>query len=235
MSLSKKLNCKSCESPLYWQDLETINWVNDHQDYVFICSECDTENIIQTRLFRDGHITKIYFDVLKDEKDRNCFPSEQLQKISEHLEHCNQCSEKLNEAILNEIEEKVKFNEKSYRYFIRKSNNIFKDLENTITTEDGHIEKFSYGGKDYTVNKDDEFFRETTNTVRKICYYLKIENCTIGMVSFIFSGEKIILEKIWFRPTEIINKQRKLFQDIKEGKVKIRLDTLYKIFKTLHD
>ena len=233
MGFNKRKNCGSCGHPLHLQDLKESQWDDDTQNFIFVCSACNSNNSVKFDLFNyDGHVNRRYLAILKDDKDY--LSGERLTRFFAHVDACDNCKARLNEEYIAEVEEKIKFNEKSLLYLVRHAEDVFQDV--TAIYENSHIKRFSFKGDTYEINEDDEFYRDEGDRLQ-ICYYLRNDKqCLMGMVCFsIGKKEKIILEKIWFRTEENLKKEQELFRLLKEGKIKLRLETIEKIFQTLHD
>ena len=83
MIFSKRMNCSECNHPLYLQDVSSCNWIDDVQEFVFVCSSCKKENIVKVKLFDSNrHIRRSYLAIMKD--DSTYLNNEQLEKVSKH-------------------------------------------------------------------------------------------------------------------------------------------------------
>jgi len=222
--------CIGCGRSLYLSDVEENIWHDDYEEFILTCHYCGQKNNIIIRLFDEaGHISKYNLEMLKTEK--NYLPEKQLQTVSEHLKNCQSCSEALDNCILNEIETKVKFNEKTLTFFMNNSKEIFKEMNEVTFHNNGKglcVEAFELSDNKYTLKEEDSFFRDSV----RVCYYLRINHCLVGLVSFL-NSDKVILERIWLRSSESIKKEQKFFQDLKDKKIKLELQTLATIFKRI--
>lgn len=234
MGFNKRTNCIECGHPLHLQDLKNSQWIDDDQEFNFVCSACGRENLVKFGLFnKNGHIEKSYLSIIKDDKDY--LTGERLSRFYNHINNCELCKNELNEEYILEVEEKIKFNERSLLYFTRNSQDIFKKLTKLdYERNNDHIKWFSYFCK-FKIDEDDEFYRYEKKDYLQICYYLRQNSCLSGMVCFSIVKEDVILEKIWLRSEENLKKEQELFRLLKEGKIKIKLDTIKKIFKALHN
>jgi hypothetical protein len=126
----------------------------------------------------------------------------------------------------------MKFDKKTLEFFMNNSKEIFKELETVTFHKNGKgivIDDFELENKHYIIKDEDLFFRDQV----RICYYLRIDCCLAGLVSFLNSENRVILERIWFRAEESIKKEQKFFQDLKNKKIKLELQTLETIFKRI--
>ena len=223
--------CVKCKKTLYLSDVESNTWYDDHEEFVLTCSYCSEKNYIQVKLFDEhGHITKYNLEMLK--KEKNYLPEKQMQMLTNHLHECNVCSEALNCCILNEIETKLRFNEKTLNFFMSNSKEILKEISNVKFHTNGigvKVDLFEFENKQYSISDEDIFYRDN----ERICYYLRLDFCLAGLASFLNSVNKIVLERIWLRTEQSIKKEQRFFQDLKDKKIKLDLQTLETIFKRI--
>jgi len=250
MAFSKRTNCKKCGFPLHLQDLKSKEWEGEDEKFVFECSACNEQNVIKSSLFIDDHlnISKDYLAIVKE--DREYLPSELFEKIIFHIENCEECRNRLNEKYLTEIENKIKSNERTLSFFEKNSLEIMEKLEAVNTIENGinqieiyqnaqsdvYIRRFSYKDNIYELNEDDEFFRKQDDdlSIQRLYYYIRQDVYLSGMVSFYIKNGDICLERIWFRTLESMAKEKEFIQELKDGKIKIKLETISRIFKFLN-
>jgi len=228
MSFNKKTNCSNCGHPLHLQDLQLSEWDDTGQIFYFICQSCEHETIVKYKLFNaNGHLNKITFRIIKDDTDY--IRNGQLAKVTEHLSSCELCRQQVDEEYLEEVEEKVRSNEKSLAYFLKHAHSV--NLKVVADVVGFRIKSFIYEGLKLDLNSDDEFYSDD-NTVY---YYIKKDQCLVGMACFKFVNANTILDRIWLRSPEVVNKERDFFQGVKEGRIKIRLDSIQKIFHALNN
>jgi len=154
-----------------------------------------------------------------------------LQMILEHMNNCQLCKETSDNCILNEIETRMKFNEKSLTFFMNNSQEVFKEIFDATFHKNGNglcIESFELNDKKYVVKEEDQFFKDNV----RVCYYLRIDHCLAGLASFL-NSDKVILERIWLRSEESIRKEQRFLQDLKDKKINLELQTLETIFKRI--
>ena len=242
MNYYKKTNCDHCYYPLHLQDLNRNQWIGNTEEFIFQCSFCGKETIIKSNLFIDNHISENYLNVIRDDPDY--FSKDYQDKIYSHLKECLECKDKFEEGFLESIENKIKFSRKSLEHFKKYSQQVLRELNDDeveyVENNDAvHIKKFYYD-KDYVLEEDDEFYRDkkklkTIEDVEEICYFIKEEQYVIGHVSFLVKNKTIVLDRIWFLSNDIIEKRNKFFKDLEQGKIKIKLNTLEKIYSKLNN
>jgi len=220
--------CSNCNKSLYLSDVESNTWHTEFEQFVLSCSFCGEKNFIDVNLFDENrHITKFNLEMLK--KEKRYLPDQQMQLISEHLQNCNPCSEALNCCILNEIETRLRFNEKTLNFFMNNSKEVFREISEAkwhLNGTDIKIDAFKLNDKEFSIKDEDIFFKDKV----RICYYLRLDSCLAGLASFLNSSDKIILERIWTRSEASIKKEQNFFQDLKDKKIKLDLETLETIF-----
>jgi len=225
---SKRMNCSECNHPLYLQDVSSCNWVDDVQEFVFVCSSCKKENVVKVKLFDlNGHIRRSYLAIMKD--DSTYLNNEQLEKVSKHLEECEYCKSRVNDEYVEEVEEKIRFNEKSMDFF--ESNG--KEINEKIKIETIDRSKFfMFDNEKYIINEQDEFFRNNGCGIN-VCYYMRQGFCLVGMACIRILNDEVFLHKIWLRSKVQVEKEKVFFEKLKSGEIKLKLDTLGKIFQTI--
>lgn len=241
MTYNKKTNCDHCFYPLNLQDLDRKQWNGDVEEFVFQCSFCGKETIVKSNLFDEEHINDNYLNVIREDPDY--FSKDYQDKIFEHLKNCLFCKDKFEEDFLDSIENKIKFSQKSLEHFRKYSQQILIELNDVEYFKDSNgvnIREFRYDDKIYLIDEDDEFYRDkkklkTIDNVEEICYFIKENQNIIGNVSFLIKEEKIVLDRIWFLSNTIIEKRHKFFKDLEQGKIKIKLNTLEKIYSKLNN
>jgi hypothetical protein len=236
MIAEAKSNCDKCGSPLHIQDVLKIVTEDDHERFIFNCSSCRGETIVKSMIFVSGHISLKYLETIKEHKD--IISKEALEIISHHLENCAVCKDKYEEIFLEEASDNARLNRKLVSHFIQKSREIMKVLEKSEYRmgRDG-LREFTFKGREYVLNQEDEFFRDSNNLHRlgrdrfknnefqNVFYFMREEEIITGIVSFLIFTDKVVLERISFRSREDFNKDKKILQefrqDLKKGKFKL--------------
>ena len=229
-------NCCNCFGQLGIYDLKSNSWNVDVEEFVFICPVCKTENTIRSLLFKETHIAIHYLTLYKENPSN--IQEEQRKILENHVAKCDECSKTLNELILTEIEDKFKFNEQSFEFFNKHAKLVAKQLaDDKIVTEIKNnimsVKFFEYDEKKYQLTENDEFSRKEdflegnkSLPIERIAYYLFEEHWLLGIVSFLVYKDKVILEKIWFKPSNIQALEKKFIEDLKKRKIDLKLDTL---------
>jgi hypothetical protein len=229
-------NCCNCFGQLGIYDLKHNSWNTDVEEFVFICPVCKTENTIRSSLFKNNHIALHYLTLYKENQIN--IPIEQKKILEEHVRNCPECTKALNELLLTEIEDKFRFNEQSFEFFSKHAKLIAKQLDDgriVAEIKDGHasVKFFEFEDKKYQLTESDEFYRKDdflegnqSLPIERIAYYLFEAHWLLGMVSFLAYKDKLVLEKIWFKPPNIINLEKKFIDDLKKRRIDLKLDTL---------
>lgn len=237
-------NCYNCHNPLGLYDLRENVWHDDYEEFIFVCPNCEKQNKIISNLFKDGHINLNYLALFKDNPQH--FPEKQKSVIEDHIHSCEECSARINELILSEIEEKIRFNEESLKYFESHGQTAAYSLTgDQVQTEEIEglkiVKCFKWNGDCHDLNQVDEFYRQTgplfgnPNVIaERVVYYMFEDHWLLGMVSFIFYESKVILERIWFKPDKVVKLEKKFIQDLKNRKANLKLAVLRDISKIIH-
>jgi hypothetical protein len=222
-------NCSVCNSSLYLNDVVSNTWdsVNNVENFILKCSSCNHRNVVTVDLFKDGHISSYNLQMLR--VDKNYFPKEQFDKITEHLQSCDVCKSHFEDTLLAEIEDNTIFNDKTVEFFNKHGLLRMKKAENIIF-EKNNITQIIINKNKFELTQEDEFYRDK-NTVG---YYLRQDLCLYGLISFIFDNNEIFIERIWMRTLESVEKEKVFFDQLKNKKIKIDLKTIETIFKRIH-
>lgn len=225
--------CNKCKSSLYLNDIVNTNWENNTEKFTIKCSVCSFENNIMVNLFNDdGHINLYNLQMLR--VDRNYFPKDQFDMLTEHLNNCDYCKMNFENTLLDEIENNLSFNEKTLTFFNKHSLLVMEPIiRNDITVKnkqtDFCIEKVKIYDNEYILNDNDIFHRDKN----LVYYYLRKDLCLYGLISFLNEKDNIFIERFWKRSYNSINSEKKFFDDLKNKKIKIDLKTLETIFKRI--
>jgi uncharacterized protein YifE (UPF0438 family) len=238
------MECKQCNTSLGIQDLDKNEWQDDAEIFVIKCPVCQTEKRLVSPLFEFDHISSQYLQMIildskgKKEKYTNYIPEKQRKKLFDHISSCKICAEKIEEIRLSEISKELQFNEDIYKFFITKSKNVIEELDpkkNQIVLN-GRIKSFVFEGTNYTLSEDNLFYRKEESwganmLVERLCYTLEKDDFSIGMVSFAKSNKKVILEKIWLKSEQRIEKEKQFIANLRSGRIRI----LFELIQKLHD
>jgi len=235
--------CSNCKKDLSIQDVKQNKWEQDIEIFVIICPFCNFENTIKISLFENEHLNQYYINLLSqdssyskktNEKFLDYVQIDKKEKILNHLSKCAVCFDKLEEMRLFEVYNKSLQNEQLYKFFLKKAENIIIELKKKdFKIKNKRIEHFFYKNQKFYPNEMFYEIQEHENGLNLCKTYYKIttKNFTIGIVSFVLTNNKIILEKIWFKNKQIIKKEQKFVKDIKKGKTRILFDTIIKFYK----
>jgi len=233
--------CSLCNTSLSLQDVDRNIWKEQSEEFIIKCPVCQTEKILISELFEHGHINKQYFAIIVSDSDSNnkekltdYIPQNLKQKIFDHLSSCQICSEKIEEFRLNKIFKKINLNEETYNFFIKCANDVIIELNReNISFKNNNICSFKFENQTYTIDQNNIFYScEKTLEGIKIeqkCYLLEKNSYNIGMVSFVFSNNKIILEKIWLKSEQRLEKEKTLLTNLKNGKIRILFELIDKL------
>ncbi|MDD5650197.1 MAG: hypothetical protein PHF86_07275 [Candidatus Nanoarchaeia archaeon] len=221
--------CENCSNFLSILDLNSVEWDNEVEEFIFICPFCQKESKLVSFLFEQGHINIHYLELialdteeLNQEKYLDYIPDLQKDFLISHLSSCSLCSYKLETMRLNKIYQKFEFNENSYTFFMSKAKSVSKTLDQfDIKIVNNTIESFLYNNtKYYLFQKNLIYYKNIDNSFYS-CYFIELNKYIIGMVSFIKSKKIILLDKIWLKPKEIILKEKKIINNLKCSDIKI--------------
>jgi hypothetical protein len=235
------MECDRCSTSLSIQDVISNQWIDESEIFTIKCPQCSSESQIISPTFEAGHISIQYLAMIvtdskeaKSEKYVNYLPIDVRNKIFEHLSKCKKCSDRVESLRLTEISNELKFSEKLYDYFVSKADDIIQELDpkkNQIKTNGSGVHWFVHNDNMYKVAQ--VFFRNSGLIegieFQRTCYNLESDNLTIGMVSFIESNNKIILEKIWFKSEERLELEKQFVSQLQNGKIKLVFDLLHRL------
>jgi hypothetical protein len=235
--------CSKCNKQLSLQDIKQSKWEQDTEVFDLICPFCKTKNTIKIHLFENKHIGNHYIKLLSqdssycnnhEEKHFDYIENSKKEKILKHISVCSTCSEKLEEIRLFEFSVETLQNKQLYDFFLKKAKDTIIDLnKKNFKIKNKLLKQFSF--KNEKFNLSELFFEsdEKHNGIEFQKQYYKIEKnkIIIGLVSFVTSNNKVILEKIWFKNKETIQKEQKFIEGIKKGKTRILLNTLSKLYR----
>lgn len=225
MTFSRKTNCSECGYPLYLQDISSCDWNGNVQEFIFICSSCKSENVMKKKLFdANGHIKSSYLSVMKE--NSSYLNGEQLEQVSKHLAECDHCKKVVDEDLLDDVEEKIKFNEMSFKFFQRNGTEV---KEKIMINE---AKTFEFDNETFQINEQDEFYRKNGNGIN-VCFYMRQDSHLTGMACVRTIDEESFLTGIWLKPKEQIRKEKEFFDKLRNGE-KIKLDTLKQIFQAIN-
>jgi hypothetical protein len=236
------MECYNCGTSLSIQDVERNEWLDDCEIFIIKCSTCSNQTKLESFLFDvDNHLSSQYIKMIfldskfeTKEKYTNYIPEKQRKMIFDHVSSCSVCSNKIENLRLSELTKEFKFNESAYKFFIERSKDVIKELkQKQIKVNSSEIEGFIFEDKFYDVCSDNLFCRheEEINNVKieRLGYSLEKENFNIGMVSFIKSNGKIILEKIWLKSEERLKKEKQFLLNLKSCKISILFELIKKL------
>ena len=235
------MECSKCGTSLSIQDVERNEWLEDSETFIIKCPVCEHEIKLVSPLFDSGHLSNQYIRMIvldskfeTKEKYTDYVPENQRKKIFDHISSCSVCSDKIESFRLSEISKEFEFNESTYKFFVEKAKEVVKELEpKQIKINGSGIESFVFEDKHYNVSIDNLFcsHKEKINDVEieRLCYGLEKESFNIGMVSFVKSKGKIILEKIWLKSEERLKKEKQFLLNLKSGKIRILFELIKKL------
>jgi hypothetical protein len=233
------MHCSSCNFVLSIQDLDRTEWVNDSEEFIFICSNCKNETKLVSFLFNQEHINEQYLetivaDVDNEEKYLDYVPNKQKEYLLNHLKKCLICSDKLESLRLKNISRQIITNEKTYNFFMSQAKQIGKKLTcSEITINCIGIKSFIFNQNLYKFSKRNLFYNHLEHNKNYLCYFLENDSHIIGMVSFIKMQDEVLLDKIWVKSEERIEKEKRLLRNLKCADVKILYDLVNKKFSFL--
>jgi hypothetical protein len=235
------MKCKNCDTLLSLQDLEKNEWHDDSEVFYIKCSVCNYITTLNSNLFEQGHVSQQYLGLIiydsgsqKEEKFINYIPEIQRKKLFEHLENCDECKKKIESIRLDEVLKQIRFNEKTYNFFVAKAKNVIKQLDHDkVKLKDGKITSFIFENEQFTLNQEDLFYqkKDVLNDIEinRLYYDIKKNNFHIGIVSFAISNDRIILEKIWLKSENLIEKEKEFLKNLRSGKFRILFDLITKL------
>lgn len=224
------MKCKTCNASLSIQNIEKNIWIEDIEEFVFVCPVCKTETKLISCIFDEGHISKSYLEMIlldcdKKEKQTDYIPVEQRKRLFEHINSCKHCNDMLESMRLKKISNEIVFNKNLYEFFLTKSvciTNVCKvEVQNSS-------KKFKIDNKDYIVYEKDLFYQHENIS----CYLLEENLFNLGMVSFLECEKEVILDRIWVKSNERVLKEKKFLHDLKLGEIKVLVDLVNK-YRTL--
>lgn len=236
------MDCERCGTSLSIQDLEKNEWFNDSEIFFIKCPLCEHEIRLISSLFEEEHINKQYLKMIvldsfsnKKEKYVDYIPKKQRDILFEHLSSCYKCSQDIEGMRLTEVDREIEFNKATYKFFIDKSKDTMIELDTKDMTLEGSVLKsFVFDNKVYEVCEDNLFFSNNevleNVKVKRECYNLDNGELVIGMVSFVFSKNKVILEKIWLKTEQQIEKEKMFLSNMRRGKIRILFELFQKHF-----
>lgn len=237
------MECSQCKISLSIQDLEKNEWQDDAEVFIIKCPVCEHETKLVSSIFEEtGHISNQYLRMIivdskfqNKEKLTDYMPEQQRRKLFQHLSSCHVCSDKIESMRLLEISKEIEFNENAYKFFITRAKDIIKELDPSKVKSNGRIKSFVYEDQKYDITEENLFchHKELLNGVdiERLCYNLERNDFSIGMVSFVKSNGKIILEKIWLKSEQRIEKEKQFLTNLRSGKIRILLE----LIQRLHD
>ena len=235
------MECSKCGTSLSIQDVEKNEWLDDSEIFIIKCPVCEHELKLISSLFDSDHLSSQYIRMIVldskfevKEKYTDYIPEKQRKKIFDHISSCSICSNKIESFRLTEISKEFEFNESTYKFFVEKAKDVVKELEpKQIKINGTGIEGFTFEDKFYDVSLNNLFCRheEKINDVKieRLCYGLEKDDFNIGMVSFVKSNKKVILEKIWLKSEERLKKEKQFLLNLKSGKIRILFELIKKL------
>jgi hypothetical protein len=211
--------------------------------FIIKCPSCEFESKLVSPLFEEQHVSQQYLRMIvsdskndKKEKLTNYIPEQQRKNIFDHVSSCKKCSERIDDLRLSEISKEIKFNEKTYVFFVAKAKDIIKELDpskNQVELNCIGVKSFLFEDEHYHVCEEDLFYHHHGELngvmIERFCYNLEKEEFSIGMVSFVMSNGKIILEKIWLKSQQRIEKEKQFLSNLRSGKIRILFDLIQKL------
>ena len=236
------MKCNNCKTLLSIQDIENSEWKEDSEEFILKCPICNTEKIIVSRLFESNHISNQYLQLIvmdtekqKKEKYLNYVPENQRQLLISHLKNCETCSSTLESLRLNKAYKDFETSENTYKFFISKAKDVIKELKKEEYKSNKKTKDivFVFDDEKYLLTCENIFYEKDDNIgcikIKRKCYVLEKEEHDIGMVSFVITSEKIILEKIWLKSEFRIAKEKQFLSNIKTGKIRLLLNLIQKL------
>jgi hypothetical protein len=236
------MECKQCKTSLSLQDLDANEWLDNAEVFIIKCPLCQYETRLISFLFENDHISSQYLRMIisdskriKKEKYTDYIPEKQRKMLFEHLSNCSVCSDRIESLRLSEISKEIEFNENTYTFFLSKAKDIIKELDpdKKQINVNGSIKSFVFENETYEISEENLFYyrQETLDNVglERLCYSLEKDNFSIGMVSFVKSNGKIILEKIWLKSEQRIEKEKRFLLNLRSGKIRILFELIQKL------
>lgn len=227
------MQCRNCSTPLTLQDLTNNEWSDVVEEFIFVCPVCKTEKRLVTFLFDSGHITDQYLELFildseyfRKEKFLDYMPEQQRNFLISHLSSCSSCSDRLESMRLSKVCQKVKIDETMFRFFSKQAVSVFKELKQSevVFRDSKKIKAFLFEGVVYHLSEEKKFYEDN----ELLCYSLEKQKHDIGMVSFFRTKENVIVEKIWFKSKERIQKEKNFLSSLKNTEMKILIDLVKK-------
>lgn len=229
------MKCSICDTYLSIQDISNTIWDNELVVFIFSCPICYSEKKLTSNLFESGHISKPYLEMLvidteNKEKQLDYVPVKQRQMLISHLSNCQFCSSFLEEIRLHKISKEIEFNRNIYEFFSSKAQGVCKVLnEQEIKIDCNSIKYFKFNDKEYELLFKNLIYESTTNDGQILCYVIEQDNFKIGMVSFLKLQDNIILDKIWIKSKERIQKEKLFLSNLKIFEFRILVDLIKKV------
>jgi hypothetical protein len=239
------MECDKCGTTLSINDVEKNEWNEDSEQFIIICPICETEKKLVSPLFESGHIARQYLSMIvldsdsqNKEKTIDYMPKKQQDMIFEHLAKCDICSERIEETRLIKISKDIQINDSTYKFFISQADDVIEELsKDKVKMNCVGIKSFVYKNQEYQIDSKNLFceYEEFLGDIKikRRCYILENEECSIGMVSFVETNEKLILEKIWLKTQKHLEKERQFLDNLRSGKVRVLFDLVKKIHSFL--
>jgi len=229
------MQCSTCSTYLSIQDISNTTWDNELVIFTFSCPICCSEKSLISHLFESGHISKPYLEMLvidseNKEKQLDYMPIKQRQMLIDHLSKCEFCSSFLEEIRLDKISNEIEFNRNIYDFFSSKTqdvNKVLNDQEINIACD--IIKSFKFNDREYEILFKNLIYESSTNNGQILCYVIEQDDFKIGMVSFLKTQEKIILDKIWIKSKERIQKEKLFLSNLKIFEFRILVDLIKKV------
>lgn len=234
------MHCRNCDFFLSIQNFDRAEWVDEIEEFIFICPKCKHEIKLVSFLFEHGHISDQYLETiardteeLYKEKYLDYMPKMQHNFLISHLSNCSYCSEKLESFRLNRISEQFESHVKVYNFFMSQAKHV-SEIQNSfkIVTNGVGIKMFVFDGVSYNLSKN-LFYDQIKENKHNLCYFLERDSYIAGMVSFIKIQKKIFLDRIWLKSQERMEKEKKFFNSLNCIDIKILYDLVRKKYSFL--
>jgi len=235
------MECSNCHTSLCLSDFVSSEWDRNIEKIVFKCSVCDSNVYFEKPLFENDHINFSYLSLIVLDADSKCnekylkyIPEQQRNILFNHIEDCQICKGKIESIRLSKISLKINSDKELYDYFLDQSECVMKILYlDDIKIVKENIESFIYKGTVYKLEEFDKFWFDESEVkgqkCKRDCYVLKKNNYRIGIVSFIYIDNCIILERIWFKSESRLKQERKMIASIRTGGFKVPIDVVQRL------
>lgn len=234
MVFGVKMKCKQCDFPLSIYNVDDNFWFEDKQTFVFVCPVCSSKSELISSIFEHKHITKPYLEMLivdseNKEKQLDYMPQYQKDLILTHLCSCTHCSSVLESMRLIKISNEIEFNRNIYNFFIMQAIDVSRKLSNEEVKINGvGIKSFKFHNQEFYISKKHLFYECKKDNAKLLCYVIEHDCTNIGMVSFIKHSDFIVLDKIWLKSEERLEKEKRFLNNIKTGNMKVLIDLVTK-------